>query len=102
MTRYVETSKMAAISVDEAFTTFVRHGRAQWKYFFLMNMCSIISAFHIYATTFVDYSPAWQCQDKDISDSEELCRYVDSDSCNIEFTDASLRTTVVEVRLGIA
>ena len=90
---------MAAISVDDAFTNFVKHGRAQWKYFFLINVCGIISAFHFYATTFVDYSPAWRCQDKDTDDSEELCRYVESGSCNVEYTDASLKTSVTEVRL---
>ena len=91
---------MAAISVDDAFTNFVKHGRAQWKYFFLINICGIISAFHFYATTFVDYSPTWRCQNKDAgADSKELCQYVETGSCKIEYTERSLTTSVTEVRL---
>lgn len=88
---------MEAISVDEAFTKFVGHGRAQWKYFFVINICSIISAFHIYATTFVDFTPAWRCQDKGTINSVDLCNYVESDSCTIEYKDGSLKTSVMEV-----
>lgn len=93
---------MAAITVDEAFTTFVKHGRAQWKYYLLINVCSIISAIHIYATTFVDFTPRWQCQDKDTTDPSELCSYVESGSCSVEYADTSLKTSVMEVRLSQA
>lgn len=90
---------MAAISVDDAFTNFVKHGRAQWKFFFLINVCAIIGAFHFYATTFVDYSPTWQCHDKDPGDSDEMCKYVESGSCNVKYADTPLTTSVTEVRL---
>ena len=95
VTRWLVTN-MEVISVDEAFTKFVGHGRTQWKYFFVINICSIISAFHIYATTFVDFTPAWRCQDKGTINSVDLCNYVESDSCTIEYEDGSLKTSVME------
>ena len=91
-------TNMTELTVDDVFRKIGQFGKAQQIYFLIIGSVSLVTAFHVFATTFVDFSPDWSCQEyaKDAGDGTP-CVDVSEGRCTIQYEEGSPLTIVTEV-----
>ena len=95
--------KMTEISVDDVFRKIGQFGRRQKIYFFIIGLVSVFAGLHVFATTFVDYTPGWNCGEGATSkDNVKTCASVEEGHCTVQYDKDSPETTVTEVGVKIS
>jgi MFS family permease len=91
---------MTEISVDDVFRKIGQFGRRQKIYFFIIGLVSVFAGLHVFATTFVDYTPGWNCGEGATSkDNVKTCASVEEGHCTVQYDKDSPETTVTEWQL---